>query len=74
MAYEGVKEREIGGVEEEFKPLKESLVMNTEDVCGKRYVGGGIRKGSEGWNEEMKYKVDEKKENSSVLIENCMKN
>ena len=30
-------------------------------VCGKRYVGGGIRRGSEWWNEEVKRKVDEKK-------------
>ena len=61
MAYEGVKEREVGGVEEEWKPMKESLVINTEHVCGKRFVGGGIRKGSEWWNEEVKRKVDEKK-------------
>ena len=60
-AYDRVKERDIGSVEEEWKPMKESLVENTEDICGKRYVGGGIRKGSEWWNEEVKRKVDEKK-------------
>ena len=59
--YDRVKEGDIGSVEEEWKPMKESLVENTEDICGKRYVGGGIRKGSEWWNEEVKRKVDEKK-------------
>ena len=60
-AYDRVKEGDIGSVEEEWKPMKEAFVENTEDICGKRYVGGGIRKGSEWWNEEVKRKVDEKK-------------
>ena len=58
--YDQVKEREVGGVEEEWKQMKESVVQNTNEVCGKRCVGGGIRKGSEWWN-EVKKKVDEKK-------------
>ena len=47
-------------MEEEWKPMKESLRENAEDVCGKKYIGGGKRKGSK-WNEEVKRKVDEKK-------------
>ena len=56
--YDGVKEREveIGGVEEERKIMKESLVENV-DVCSKRYFGADIKKVSQWWNEE----VDEKK-------------
>ena len=46
--YDRVKEREVGNVEDEWKPLKESLVENVKDVCG-----------SEWWNEEMKRKVEE---------------
>ena len=48
VVYERVKEREVGKLEEEeWKPMKEALAVNTRDVCGKRYVGGGIREGSE---------------------------
>ena len=60
-AYDRVKGREIGELEEEWKLVKESLMENTSDVCGKRFVGGCIRKGSEWWNEEVKMKVEEKK-------------
>ena len=60
-AYERVRESVAGGVEEEWKFLRESLVENASVVCGKRPVGGGIRKGSEWWNEEVKKKVEEKK-------------
>ena len=60
-AYDRVKEREVGDSEEEWRPMKESLVENAKAVCGKRYVGGGIRKGSEWWNDEVKKKVEEKK-------------
>ena len=48
-------------MEEEWKPIKESLVENAKGVCGTRYVGCGIRKCSEWWNKEVKRKVDEKK-------------
>ena len=61
-AYDRVKEREVGELEEEeWKPMKEALVTNAGDVCGKRYVGGGIRKGSEWWNDRLKEKVEEKR-------------
>ena len=40
--------------------MKESFVGHASDVCGKRYVGGCMRRGSEWWNEGVKMKVDEK--------------
>ena len=40
--------------------MKESLVGHASDVCGKRYVGGCMRRGSEWWNEGVKMKVEEK--------------
>ena len=46
-AYDRVKEKEVGDPEEEWRSMKESLVEHARAVCGKRYVGGGIRKGSE---------------------------
>ena len=41
--------------------MKESFVGHASDVCGKRFVGGCMRKGSEWWNEGVKMKVEEKK-------------
>ena len=40
---------------------EKSLVGYASDVCGKRFVGGCMRKGSEWWNEGVKMKVEEKK-------------
>ena len=57
----GVKEREDGELEEEWGLMKESLVGHASDVCGKRCVGGCMKRGSEWWNEGMKMKVEEKK-------------
>ena len=56
-----MKEGEAGELEEEWGLMKESLVGHTSDVCGKRFVGGCMRKGSEWWNERVKMKVEEKK-------------
>ena len=41
--------------------MKESLVGHASDVCGKRFVGGCMRRGSEWWSEGVKMKVEEKK-------------
>ena len=59
--YDRVKEREAGELEEEWGLRKESLVGHASDVCGKRFVGGCMRKGSEWWNEGVKMKVEKKK-------------
>ena len=59
--YNRVKERELGAVEDEWGLFKDSVMGCASDVCGKRVVGGGIRKGSEWWNERVKMKVEEKK-------------
>ena len=56
-----MKEREAGELEEEWGLMKESLVGHTSDVCGKRFAGGCMRRGSEWWNEGVKMKVEEKK-------------
>ena len=37
------------------------IVGHASDVCGKRFVGGCMRSGSEWWNEGVKMKVEEKK-------------
>ena len=60
-AYDRVKEREAGELEEEWRLMKESLVGYACVVCGKRFVGGCMRRGSEWWNEGVKMKVEEKK-------------
>ena len=60
-AYDRVKVRVTGELEEEWQVVKECLLESASEVCGKRFVGGGIRKGSEWWNEEVKVVVEEKK-------------
>ena len=59
--YNTVKEREVGAVEDEWGLFKENVMGCASDICGKRIVGGGIRKGSEWWNERVKMKIEEKK-------------
>ena len=49
-AYDRVKEREVGELEEEWGQMKENFVGHASNVCGKRFVGGGMRRGSEWWN------------------------
>ena len=61
VAYDRVKEREFGELEQEWKPVRENFVENASDVCGKRFVGGCIKRGSEWWNKKVKIKVEEKK-------------
>ena len=56
-----MKEREAGELEKEWGLMKESFVGHASDVCGKRFVGGHMRRGSEWWNEGVKMKVEEKK-------------
>ena len=56
-----MKEKEAGELEEERGLMKESFVGHASDVCGNRFVGGCMRRGSEWWNEGVKSKVEEKK-------------
>ena len=56
-----MKDREAGELEDRWGLMKESFVGNASDVCGKRFVGGCMRRGSEWWNEGVKKKVEEKK-------------
>ena len=59
--YDRVKKREAGELEEEWGLMKESFVGHASDVCGKRFVGDCMKRGSEWWNERVKMKVEEKK-------------
>ena len=59
--YDSVRGRDWCGLEEEWSLFKGTIVRCSSDVCGKRVVGCGIRKGSEWWNESVKKAVDEKK-------------
>ena len=61
LAYSRVSGGDAGELEEEWGLIKNSLIGNAKDVCGTRFVGGGMRKGCEWWNEEVKKKVEEKK-------------
>ena len=38
VVYERVKGKTVGEVEEEWNPMKESLLGSASDVCGKRFV------------------------------------
>ena len=60
--YDNVKRREIVNIEDEWKCFKDSTVGCAKEVCGRRTVGGGIRKGSEWWNDDVSAMVKEKKE------------
>ena len=59
--HDRVKEREAGELEEVSGLMKESFVGHASDVCGKRFVGGCMRRDSESRNEGVKMTVEEKK-------------
>ena len=59
--YDVVRGENPGSLEVEWSVFKETTVGCAGDVCGKKVVGGGIRKGSEWWNETVKGVVEEKK-------------
>ena len=57
-----VKEKESGSAEEEWRDFKSAVERCAVEVCGMRKVGGGLRKGSEWWCEEVKLAVAEKRQ------------
>ena len=52
---------EMTNVEAEWGRFSETLVRCAVEVCGKRKVGRGVRKGSEWWNENVREAVNAKK-------------
>ena len=70
IEYENVREREIGGVEEEWKLFKDTLLSTASDVCGKKRMGGFMRKGSEWWDDEVKIVVEEKRRAFEEWLDN----
>ena len=67
--WRDVRTQEVGDVEEEWSKFKKSVVKCAEKVCGMRKVGGGVRKGSEWWCEEVKVAVEEKKRAHGVWLQ-----
>ena len=59
--YDRVKKKEAADLEEEWGLMKENFVGHASNMCGKGFVGGCRRRGSEWWNEGVKMKVEEKK-------------
>ncbi|KAK7945076.1 hypothetical protein WMY93_000804 [Mugilogobius chulae] len=56
-----VKDQMVVGVEEEWQQFKSAVVGCAKEVCGMRRVGGGVRKGSEWWCEDVRLAVTEKR-------------
>lgn len=61
--WEIMKEREKGGIEEEWKTFKETILMTATEICGVKKIGQkSKRKGSEWWSEELNVIIKRKKE------------
>ena len=69
VEWNAVKERETGSVEEEWQLFKSAVVECAEEVCGMRRVGGGVRKGSEWWCEDVRKAVAEKRQAYEVWLQ-----
>ena len=61
MEWNRVKDGERVGVEEEWAMFNGSVMKCAREVCGMRRVGGGRRKGSEWWNDEVSEAVAAKR-------------
>ena len=61
VEYEKVRELEVGSVEGEWTAFRDGVLRSASDVCGRRRVGGYMRKGSEWWNDEVRKVVGEKR-------------
>ena len=68
--WDAVREGEMAGVEGEWLKFKKAVMRRTEEVCGMRKVGSGIRKGSEWWNENTRRIVREKKMAFETWLQN----
>jgi len=56
-------------VEEEWQLFKSTMVGCAEEVCGVRRCGGGVRKGSEWWCEEVSVVIAEKRRAYEVWLQ-----
>lgn len=70
VEYELVREREVGGVEEEWKMFMDNILRSAREVCGMKRVGGYVRKGSEWWSEEVGTAVGEKRKAFEEWLQN----
>ncbi|MCP4264721.1 MAG: hypothetical protein GY777_03945, partial [Candidatus Brocadiaceae bacterium] len=61
VEYEAVKNERVESVEAEWLLFKNTVMRCMTEVCGKRRVGGFVRKGSEWWSEDVKKVVAEKR-------------
>lgn len=61
LEYGKVRGRDEGNVEEEWNAFRDGVLRSASEVCGRRRVGGYVRKGSEWWNEEVRKVVEEKR-------------
>ena len=64
-----VKDQVKGDVEDEWQVFRSAVTGCAEEVCGKRRVGGGVRKGSEWWSEEVSAVVKEKRQAYEVWLQ-----
>jgi len=67
--WNAVKEREIGDMDKEWQLFKSAMVGGAEEVWGVRRCGGGVRKGSEWWCEEVSAAIAEKRCAYEVVTE-----
>ena len=67
--YERVCEAPTGEVEEEWETFRESIMRCATEVCGKRVLGGGVKKGSEWWNDRVREVVADKRRAYEVWLQ-----
>ena len=64
-----LRDQEVGDVEEEWGKFRTAVVGNAEKVCGMRRVGGGVKRGSEWWCQEVKEAIERKKKAFDVWLQ-----
>lgn len=55
--WNAVKGQESGDMAGEWQLFRSFVIGYAEEVCGMRHVGGGMRRGSERWCEEISLAV-----------------